>query len=199
MSFHEALVAVLATWGVWRLGGNTIAWCKAVGKICRWDDEAKARVQALWYKACYTKDLGTKLFYCRLRPAKDLWRNCGKAKFHQIASQIAQQIAMLEDCVARTLAQTRLRELKLERLLQNVCWIAIFWTRRIQRLHVQWRIPRPRASRTRFLVQGGCIGFAYAHWYFPVWVQTRRQEHVHTSGMGGGGRNRESNGRRKLD
>ena len=105
MSFHEALVAVLATWGVWRLGGNTIAWCKAVGKICRWDDEAKARVQALWYKACYTKDLGTKLFYCRLRPAKDLWRNCGKAKFHQIASQIAQQIAMLEDCVARTLAQ----------------------------------------------------------------------------------------------
>ena len=54
MSFHEALVAVLATWGVWRLGGNTIAWCMVAGKIYTWDSAAKARVQSLWYKACYT-------------------------------------------------------------------------------------------------------------------------------------------------
>ena len=101
----DAVVSVLVTWGIWRLGGNTIAWAKAVGPVERWGPAAQARVNALWYRANDNQAIAEKLFYSRLRPTRDLLCSRGTERYWYQCQQIMNQVTMLQDCIGSTIAR----------------------------------------------------------------------------------------------
>ena len=102
---RDAVVSVLVTWAIWRLGGNTIAWAKAVGHIQRWGPEAQARVQALWQRASQNTGMARTLFYSRLQPTMRLLSALGTEKYSSQCSQIMHQVAVLQDVIGSTVAQ----------------------------------------------------------------------------------------------
>ena len=49
--------------------------------------------------------MAQKLFYCRLRPTRDLLASLGTEKYWVQCSQIMRQVTMLHDCIGATIAQ----------------------------------------------------------------------------------------------
>ena len=102
---QAALRALVATWGVWRLGGNSRAWFDVVGSFKDWDFEAKYRLRDLWLQGLKKLSLGRAWFYDGLKPTEYMHNSAGKWHTHRhmlndVCKKMEQIIAQI-DCLAQ--------------------------------------------------------------------------------------------------
>ena len=102
--------ALLTTWAVWRLGGNTVGWFSKVGFLQNWSRDAKARLRFLWIQGLTDSNVGMMLFHAGLKPASFLHHGAVLPKDNhefmvswEKVEQILDQIETLRDNVFPTL------------------------------------------------------------------------------------------------